>query len=50
MDPLALTIVIAAMLALVLFQNHGSKLRDGYRCKICGTQKQGKHSEDCPWA
>ena len=50
MDPLALTIVIAAMLALVLFQNHGSKLKRGYMCPVCGTQKQDKHSDECPWA
>lgn len=46
---LELTIVIAAMLALVLFQNHGSKLRDGYSCPMCGTQRQDRHSAECPW-
>jgi hypothetical protein len=41
---------IAAMLALVLFWNHGSRLRFGYRCVQCGTQRPDEHSPGCSYA
>lgn len=42
-------LLIAAMLAFVLMANELPRLRDGHRCPICLTQREGEHSEGCPY-
>lgn len=42
-------LVIAAMLALVLFWNRGNAIRQGYACPQCGTRRPKEHSKDCAW-
>jgi rubrerythrin len=45
-----LTALIAAVVALTLlysiWQDH---LRGTYVCPVCGTTRQERHADECPW-
>lgn len=48
MTPEQTCFLVFAMVVLVVMNNILPRYRDGHACPLCGTQREDKHSDECP--